>query len=87
MKPAEGNPDMWVPNFGYRYLAEDIPFGLCVTKGLAQLAGVETPETDTVSMSNLSKCVQEAFRERRHLHINDTLFFFYYNLCVLIDWA
>nr|BAE00002.1 alanopine dehydrogenase [Fusitriton oregonensis] len=38
----------WVPDFGYRYLAEDIPFGLVVTKGLALLAGVPTPETDRV---------------------------------------
>ncbi|XP_070194032.1 opine dehydrogenase-like, partial [Littorina saxatilis] len=33
----------WVPDFGYRYLTEDVPFGLVVTKGLAQLAGVPTP--------------------------------------------
>lgn len=37
-----------VPDFNYRYLAEDVPFGLVVTKGLAQLAGVPTPETDRV---------------------------------------
>lgn len=38
----------WVPDFGYRYLTEDVPFGLVVTKGLAELAGVPTPETDRV---------------------------------------
>ena len=39
---------LWVPNFQYRYLAEDVPFGLVVTKGLALLAGVPTPETDKI---------------------------------------
>ncbi|XP_076440474.1 opine dehydrogenase-like [Babylonia areolata] len=38
----------WLPDFAYRYLAEDVPFGLVVTKGLAQLAGVPSPETDRV---------------------------------------
>jgi NAD/NADP octopine/nopaline dehydrogenase, alpha-helical domain len=33
----------WVPNFEYRYIAEDGPFGLIVTRGIAELAGVETP--------------------------------------------
>jgi len=36
------------PNFGYRYLTEDIPLGLCVIKGIAQLAGVATPTVDKV---------------------------------------
>lgn len=33
----------FAPNFGYRYLTEDIPRGQCVLKGVALLAGVETP--------------------------------------------
>ena len=31
-----------------RYLTEDIPFGLLVTKGIASVAGVETPMIDEV---------------------------------------
>ena len=46
MKEADNGK--WVPDFGYRYLAEDVPYGLVVTKGLALLAGVPTPETDRV---------------------------------------
>lgn len=38
----------WVPRFQYRYLTEDIPHGLCVVKGLAVLAGIETPMIDTL---------------------------------------
>ena len=37
-----------VPNFEYRYLSEDVPFGLVVTKAVAQLAQVETPAIDAV---------------------------------------
>lgn len=44
----EAGDGKWLPDFNYRYLSEDIPFGLCVTKGLAELAGVDTPETDAV---------------------------------------
>ena len=45
MKQVEGG---FVPDFGYRYLAEDIPFGLVVMKGIAECAGVKTPTIDTV---------------------------------------
>lgn len=37
-----------VPNFGYRYLSEDVPFGLAITKSIAQIAGVATPAIDTL---------------------------------------
>jgi hypothetical protein len=37
-----------VPDFGHRYLNEDVPFGLVVTKGLAVLVGVATPVIDEV---------------------------------------
>jgi NAD/NADP octopine/nopaline dehydrogenase, alpha-helical domain len=38
----------FVPNFQYRYLSEDVPFGLVVTRAVAQLANVETPAIDDV---------------------------------------
>jgi hypothetical protein len=37
-----------VPNFAYRYLSEDVPYGLVVSKAIAQLAGIGTPAIDTV---------------------------------------
>jgi hypothetical protein len=37
-----------VPDFQTRYLSEDIPYGLVVTRGLAELAEVPTPAIDRV---------------------------------------
>jgi hypothetical protein len=41
-------PDRFVPDFSARYLAEDIPFGLAVTRAVARLAQVATPTIDRV---------------------------------------
>ena len=38
----------YVPNFNYRYFSEDLPMGLVVTRGIAELAGVPTPNMDSV---------------------------------------
>jgi len=38
----------YLPNFKYRYFTEDIPMGLVVTRGIAELAGVPTPHMDDV---------------------------------------
>jgi hypothetical protein len=38
----------YLPNFKYRYFTEDIPCGLVVTRGIAELAGVPTPHMDDV---------------------------------------
>jgi len=38
----------YLPNFRYRYFSEDIPMGLVVTKGIAELANVPTPHMDEV---------------------------------------
>lgn len=44
----KGDDDKYMPDLKYRYLAEDVPTGLCFAKGLAELAGVETPTIDKV---------------------------------------
>jgi len=44
----EVSPGQFVPDFGARYLAEDVPFGLAVSRAIAELAGVETPTMDEV---------------------------------------
>jgi hypothetical protein len=36
------------PNFKYRYFTEDIPCGLVVTRGIAELAAVPTPHMDDI---------------------------------------
>lgn len=38
----------FLPNFKYRYMTEDISFGLAVVKGIADIAGVDTPSIDKV---------------------------------------
>jgi opine dehydrogenase len=38
----------FIPDFGYRYLTEDVPFGLVATRALAELAEVHTPTIDDV---------------------------------------
>ena len=45
MRPVVGG---FAPDFQARYLAEDIPFGLLVTRGIAAVAGVATPVIDSV---------------------------------------
>jgi len=46
--PMRETSSGFVPNFTYRYLSEDVPFGLVVTRAIAQLANVPTPTTDAV---------------------------------------
>lgn len=41
-------PDLFAIDYATRYLAEDVPYGLAVTRGLAELAGVSTPIIDEV---------------------------------------
>mmetsp|Transcript_25208 Transcript_25208/g.32885 ORF Transcript_25208/g.32885 Transcript_25208/m.32885 type:complete len:785 (+) Transcript_25208:253-2607(+) len=38
----------FTPDFDSRYFVEDVPFGLVVTKGIAEIAGLETPCIDAV---------------------------------------
>ena len=45
---VESRPGRLIPNFGYRYLSEDVPFGLVPTRALAEIADVETPAIDRV---------------------------------------
>lgn len=44
----EVQPGAYVPDFGYRYLAEDVPYGLVVTRAIAELVKVDTPTIDNV---------------------------------------
>ena len=45
IKTKEGK---YLPNFQHRYLSEDVPLGLIVTKGVAELCGIKTPNMDIV---------------------------------------
>lgn len=44
----EDKDGYFLPDFQARYLTEDIPYGLVVTRAIAQLAGVQTPAIDEV---------------------------------------
>ncbi|MBS1251685.1 MAG: Opine dehydrogenase [Anaerolineales bacterium] len=46
--PIRNTSDGLMPDFRARYLAEDVPCGLAVTRGIAELADVETPMMDEV---------------------------------------
>merc|ERR1739848_561291 len=45
MKQVDGG---WQPDFANRYFTEDIPEGFAMYKGIADLAGVETPTIDLI---------------------------------------
>jgi len=38
----------YLPDFGHRFLAEDVPFGLVVIRGIAEITGTRTPYIDAV---------------------------------------
>jgi len=44
----EAAPGEYVPDFNYRYISEDVPFGLVVVKAIATLSDVDTPSIDAV---------------------------------------
>lgn len=46
--PMQTTEEGLIPDFKARYLAEDVPFGLAVTRGIAELAGVDTSMMDAV---------------------------------------
>ena len=48
LAPMRERDDGFVPDFHARYLSEDVPFGLVVTRGIAELAGIATPWVDKV---------------------------------------
>ena len=38
----------FVPDFTHRYMTEDVPYGLVVIRGIAQIVGVQTPKIGKV---------------------------------------
>jgi hypothetical protein len=48
LAPMIGSENGFVPDFQSRYLTEDVPYGLLVMRGIAELAGVATPQADEV---------------------------------------
>ncbi|MBN1536977.1 MAG: NAD/NADP octopine/nopaline dehydrogenase family protein [Anaerolineales bacterium] len=48
MAPMIKTEDGFIPDFQARYLSEDVPYNLLVTRGVAELAGITTPMIDQV---------------------------------------
>lgn len=46
--PCKEEDGKFMPDLKYRYIAEDVPTGLCFSKGLAELCEVPTPYLDKV---------------------------------------
>ena len=51
--------EKYMPDFNHRFLAEDVPFGLVVIRGIAEIAGAPTPGIDKV----LSWCQRKMGKE------------------------
>ncbi|XP_013410787.1 tauropine dehydrogenase [Lingula anatina] len=47
------------PDFNNRYLSEDIPYGLVVIRGIAEIVGVDTPHIDKVLLWSQEKLGKE----------------------------
>lgn len=48
LAPMQKTDGGFIPDFQARYLSEDVPYNLLVTRGIAELAGVSTPVIDKV---------------------------------------
>lgn len=46
MKSIEGGG--FIPDFTHRFMTEDVPFGMCVFRGIMEIVGVPTPAMDQV---------------------------------------
>lgn len=57
MVTTESGQEGYLPLFDHRYLNEDLPCGILVQKGIAQLAGVPTPVMDKVIAWCQDRCV------------------------------
>jgi NAD/NADP octopine/nopaline dehydrogenase, alpha-helical domain len=63
----EVTPGQFIPDFQYRYLTEDVPYGLVVTRALAELVSVATPMIDEVT-SWAQRVINKAYLIGGRLH-------------------
>jgi len=64
------NNDYFLPDFQARYLTEDVPYGLVVTKAIAQLAKVDMPIIDEVILT-ISKWIGKEYIKGGYLEGKD----------------
>lgn len=58
-----GIDTLLIPHFEYRYLTEDLPHGLCVLKGIAEILDVKTPTMNKVIIWGQNKIKQKYLDE------------------------
>lgn len=61
--PMIKNEKGFVPDFSSRFFTEDIPFGLCIIKGIAIIANIETPNVDSILDWYYKMTKKEYFRK------------------------
>ena len=54
-------PGEFVPDFQYRYVSEDVPYGLIVSKSIGEMADVDTPTLDAVIEWSQNKLGKQYF--------------------------
>ena len=64
------NNDYFLPDFQARYLTEDVPYGLIVTKSIAQLAKIDMPIIDEVILT-ISKWIGKEYIKGGYLEGKD----------------
>jgi hypothetical protein len=60
---VEVSPGRFAPNFNYRYLSEDVPYGLVITRAMGEIARVPTPAIDKVVQWAESAMQKAYFRD------------------------
>lgn len=63
--PMRQVPGGWAPDWGSRFFGEDIPHGLVVLRGVAELLGVEVPAMDQLLLWAQRKMGREYLRDGR----------------------
>ena len=68
MKEVQGG---FIPDFESRYFIEDIPYGLTILKGFAQIAGIKTPYMDAVLRWHEEKLGEKYIDDNGNILLNN----------------
>ena len=71
MKSVDGG---YIPDFSSRYFIEDVPYGLVILKGFAQIAGIKTPYMDKVLNWNGEKIGEKYLDDEGNLLADNNAF-------------
>ena len=73
--PMKESQNGFVPNFASRYFIEDVPYGLTILKGFAQITDVKTPYMDEVLRWNGKKMEEEYIDKSGKILLNNKAVF------------